>query len=139
MRLLVGSLEGQNEELIEAGCRALNKARDGILSFLDGMFILPSVCRKRSVTLVRCVLLREIHAHNPDANRMTAFSHELLGLPNQIADYSVDLLDHRLGKYLRLGPNLDVRDWTARNGESLIHDRLRNGDQFAECSIASPA
>src|ERR1700733_12334364 len=120
MRWRVGSFKPQNQELVEAGCSTLKKSGDGICGFLGWMFIFFPVGRKGSVSLVRRILRSEINAHNPNANRMAALSFEFLSLPYEIADYAIDLLDHRLGQYFGFSPDFDVCDWSSRHRESLI-------------------
>jgi len=134
----VGSFELQNQELIKARRSALKETRNCIFSFLYRVLILLPIGRKGTVSLVGCVSRREINTHNPNANRMATFSREFLSLSHQITDYAINLLDHRLGQYFGFGSYLNIRDWSARNRESLICDRLRYGNSFAECSITSP-
>ncbi len=137
MRRGVGSLKPKNQELVEARCSSLKQPRDGIGSFLDGMFILFPVGRKVSVSLIRCVPRCEIHAHNPNTNRTASPSLEFLGLTDQIADYAIDLLDHCLSQYFGFGPDLDVCDRPTRDRESLVCDRLRYGHSLPECPVSS--
>ncbi len=137
MRLRVGGLELQNQKLIKARRSTLNEARDSIVSFLEWVFILPSVGRERSVPLVRCVLRCEIHTDNPNANRTAAFSLEFLSLSDEVTDNAIDLFDHCLGQYFGFGSDFDVRHRSTCNGESLVYDRLGYGDSLAECSVTS--
>ncbi len=139
MRLGIRSFKPKNHELVKSWRSALTQPGTRIFGFLNRIFVLASVGWKRPVPFVRSVLLSEIYTHDSDADCLPASSLEFFSLPDQIANYSVDLFDHRFGQYFGLHSDFDCRYRTTRHGVPFICDRLGNRNTFTKRPVAPPS
>lgn len=118
----VCSTEFKYQEFIKARRSPLLQSGNRGGSLLDRMLVLSSVCGESPRPFIGRVKRRKVHSHHAYADRVATAFLELLGLPDQIPDHSINLLDHRLREYLRFNTDLDCGNRSSRNRQPLLND-----------------
>jgi len=78
-----------------------------------------------------------IDPNEANADWVSPSTSKYVGLPDQVADNPVNLLDHGFGENLRLGTNLDVRDRAARDNETSFHNGHCSRYELSEGAVTA--
>lgn len=105
--------------------------------FLDRVFVFVSVRRPCPISFKRHVPIGPVYAHNTNADRISPGRLECPHLFYQIADHSIDLLDHGLGQDLDFGSNLYGRNRTLGYGEPGNDSCFSIGDDLAKGAVST--
>jgi len=103
------------------------------------VLVFLSVSWPWALTFVRGVILREVNYNERDANWIAARILELFDLANRVADYAINLLDHRFGESFGFSADLDIRNFAARDVQAFLRNCDDGWNEFSERAITSTA
>ncbi len=105
--------------------------------FLDRVSMSSPVRSEASASFITGTVLCMVDADKSNTDRVTSTSPEMRDLFLQIADDSINLLDHCLLQDFDLDADLNCRNLASGDRIPRIDDRILARDNLAECSIAT--
>jgi hypothetical protein len=135
--LSVCCAEPENLKFVESRLCLVLKSLFGLKAFLDGVFVFLAVGWPFLLSFERNVALGEVDSDERDADRIASAAPELRGLIEEVADYAVNLFDHRFCEDLRFRADLNRGDGAARDQHSFFSDCHRRWNELTKCSIAA--
>src|SRR5437879_2523431 len=98
-----------------------------------------AICGPRPILLITRIGCRMVNSHDSDTDGHACAALEVSHLLYQVADDSVNLLDHCFREDLHLAPNFNGRNLSSSYDVARVLNGFYIGNQLPKSSIAAPS